>query len=108
MNIYQQQLQRRRLNNVLLLSLLLLRKRKQRKPRRFWIRDIFKSRKLQGDYHNLLQEMRLTDNEKYFNYLRMSNDTFQKLLNIVGPRLTKVYCVREPISAGKRLVLTLR
>lgn len=63
---------------------------------------------MQGAYHNLLQEMRLTDQEKYFNYLRMSSDIFKKLLEIVGPRLTKMYCVREPISAGERLALTLR
>lgn len=99
-------------NNALLLSLLLLSlqkcKRKTQKPRRFWVRDIFKNRKIQGAYHNLLNEMRLTDQEKYFNYLRMSNDVFQKLLNIVGPKLTKIYCVREPISPAERLALTLR
>ncbi|XP_023311560.1 protein ALP1-like isoform X2 [Anoplophora glabripennis] len=51
--------------------------------------------------------MRLSDHQKYINYLRMSGDTFHKLLNIVGPRLTKIYCVREPISPGERFALTL-
>lgn len=109
----QQQLElerRRKVQNVLLLSLLLIARTKQRKrqTKRFWMRDIFKNRKQQGAYHNLLNEMRLTDTEKYFNYLRMGSESFTKLLNIVGPRLTKLYCVREPIPSGERLALTLR
>ncbi|KAJ8913890.1 hypothetical protein NQ315_005687 [Exocentrus adspersus] len=100
---------RRRMNNVLLLSLLLITRRKnKRTPKRFWIRDIFKKRQQQGAYHNLLNEMRLTDTEKYFNYLRMSSENFNNLLNIVGPKLFKIHCVREPISIGERLALTLR
>lgn len=66
------------------------------------------NRKLQGAYHNLLQEMRLTDSDKYFNYLRMSSENFTKLLSLVGPKLTKVYCVREPLPPGERLAATLR
>lgn len=102
----------RSVNNVILLSLLLciqknMKKKKQR-PRRFWVRDIFKNRRRQGAYQNLLNEMRLLDQPKYFNYLRMTSDKFNILLGIVGPKLTKLYCVREPISAGERLALTLR
>lgn len=99
----------RNVNNILLLALLLLRRNERRTHvKRFWVRDIFKNRRNQGAYHNLLQEMRLTDTEKYFNYLRMSSVTFQSLLNIVGPKLNRTYCVREPIYAGERLAVTLR
>lgn len=95
--------------NLLLISLLLVRtRRKKRNPPRFWIRDIYKKRKSQGAFHNLIQEMRLTDSERFINYLRMSSETFDKLLSIVGPSLKKLYHVREPISCAERLTLTLR
>lgn len=80
----QQQLElkrRQKIQNVLLLSLLLRTRTKQTKmQKRFWIRDIFKNRRQQGVYHNLLNEMRLTNTEKYFNYLRMSSESFNNLL----------------------------
>lgn len=95
-------------NSILLLSLLLLKLKRKKRPKRFWQRNIYKRRSSQGDYHNLLQEMRLTDKEKYFNYLRMSCDTFKELLNIVGPKIKRIYWTREPISPSERLALTLR
>ncbi|XP_018359880.1 PREDICTED: putative nuclease HARBI1 [Trachymyrmex cornetzi] len=52
--------------------------------------------------------MRLTDPEKYFNYLRMSSTTFNELLNIVGPLIEKQHVVREPIPPRTRLEVTLR
>ena len=52
-------------NKEALLLMLLLRRRRQRKERQpekrqksCWVRDIFKQ---QGDYHNLVLEMRLAD-----------------------------------------------
>lgn len=100
---------KRKINNTLLLSLLLLRRSKKKAAqRKMWVREIYKQRKRHSVYFQLLNEMRLNDNEKYFNYLRMSSTTFQNLLCVVGPKLNKVYCVREPISAGERLSLTLR
>lgn len=95
-------------NNILLLSLLLLKLKRKKRPKRLWQHNIYERRSSQGAYHNLLQEMRLTDQEKYFNYLRMSCDTFNKLLNIVGPKLNRIYWTREPISSSERLALTLR
>ena len=39
---------------------------KRRKTKRFWGRDIFKERKSQGDFYNLVEELRLGDCEYYF------------------------------------------
>ena len=39
---------------------------KRRKTKRFWDRDIFKERKSQGDFYNLVEELRLGDCEYYF------------------------------------------
>ncbi|XP_025264292.1 protein ALP1-like [Camponotus floridanus] len=52
--------------------------------------------------------MRLTDPEKYFNYLRMSPTTFNELLNIVGPLIEKQNVVRKSIPARTRLEVTVR
>jgi len=38
---------------------LLMQRKTQRKPRKVWIRDIFTRRKTQGDYYNLVQELKL-------------------------------------------------
>ena len=37
------------------------RRRKRRRFRRMWVRPIFTLRRQQGEYHNLLQELRLSD-----------------------------------------------
>ncbi|XP_011263122.2 uncharacterized protein LOC105255501 isoform X2 [Camponotus floridanus] len=75
-----------------------------------WVRPIFTERRrlLQGASDNLLVEMRLTDPEKYFNYLRMSPTTFNELLNIVGPLIEKQNVVRKLIPARTRLEVTVR
>lgn len=98
-------------NNMLkkkLLILLYYNRHLRRPQRSVWVREIFKKRRQQGDYHNLIQEMRLGDKDKHFNYFRMSSQQFDELLGIVSPYITKQHCVREPISAGERLALTLR
>ena len=57
----------------LLLTLMLLRRRimmrKRPKKRAVWVREIFKARKRQGTYNNLLQVVQLNDRESYFRYL---------------------------------------
>ena len=45
-----------------------------------WIHSIFAHRRQQGEYHNLLQEMRLSDPDSHFRYLRMSKERFDCLL----------------------------
>ena len=45
-----------------------------------WVRQIFTLRKQQGEYHNLLQEMRLGDSDSHFRYMRMSRERFDCLL----------------------------
>ena len=69
---------------ALMVGLLLRRRiRRSRVNRTMWIRPILQMRSRQGVSHNLLQEMRLTDPEKHFNYLRMTKETFDVLLRKV-------------------------
>ncbi|KAL1487991.1 hypothetical protein ABEB36_015371 [Hypothenemus hampei] len=57
---------------------------KDRKPRRWWVRAIYENRATQGDFHNLVQEMRLKDTEMFFIYTRMTTEQFDELLHFVG------------------------
>lgn len=83
-------------------------KRKKRQRKRWWVRDIFLKTKSQGAFYNLIEEMRLTDTEKYYNYLRMTPSHFEELLALVGPDINKLYLKGEPINSAQRFVCTLR
>lgn len=74
------------------------------------MKEIFteERRVLQGASENLVVEMRLYDEESYYNFFRMSPLLFDHLLSIVGPYITKQDAVRSPIPAKTRLELTLR
>ena len=47
-------------------------------------RRIFQLRRQQGEFHNLIQEMRMADPESHFKYLRMSKQRFDRLLSEVS------------------------
>lgn len=65
-------------------------------------------RELHG-HQNILTEMRLQDESRYTNYLRMSADMFDKLLHVVGPSITKsVMGPTMPICASTKLALSIR
>ena len=55
-----------------------------KRSRMLWIRPIFTNRRQQGEYHNLFQEMRLSDAESHFRYFKMSMERFDSLLE-AGP-----------------------
>ena len=84
------------------------RKRKQRYRKKYWIRDIYRSRFLLGEYHTLVKEMQENDHESFCKYFRMTPERFDNLLLLVGPMLTKKSLYREPLSACERLSITLR
>ncbi|XP_071576421.1 uncharacterized protein [Temnothorax nylanderi] len=48
------------------------------------------------------------DTEKFFNFFRVTPETFEKLLQMVSPRIQKQFVIREPISARTRLQICLR
>ncbi|OXU21361.1 hypothetical protein TSAR_000862 [Trichomalopsis sarcophagae] len=57
---------------------------------------------------NLVNTLRIHDEASYTNFLRMPPKLFDKLLSLVGPRISKQHAVRSPISPEIRLQLTLR
>ena len=73
---------------LLVIALYLRRRRRRRGQRSVWVRPILRRRRRQqGEFHNLLLEMRLTDSESHFQYLRMTKERFDSLLSKVGGKI---------------------
>ena len=91
----------------------LLRRRLQRRRMKyrksFWVRKIYQERLQKGEFHLLVQDMKLFDHRYFFQYFRMTPSVFEKLLHLVGPFLTrKSTNMRDPIGPSERLSLTLK
>jgi hypothetical protein len=57
----------------------------------------------------LLRELRENDPEDFKNYLQMDNSTFEYILNIISPYISKKDTVmRKCITAEERLAATIR
>ena len=55
-----------------------------------------------------MRDMRLFDEEYFFQHFRMTPTSFEEILSFVAPIITKSRSKREPISASERLCVTLR
>ncbi|XP_034076607.1 uncharacterized protein LOC117549109 [Gymnodraco acuticeps] len=76
--------------------------------RRFWVHPILRKRLQRGEYHLLVQELRL-DDRLFQRYFRMSKEVFDELLGKVGPLITKVDThLRMSIGPAERLAICLR
>ena len=65
------------LYGLLIIDLLRLRRRRKeraraRRPKRFWIREIYRRRQAQGVFNNLVRELRVSDRDLYFRYVRIA------------------------------------
>ncbi len=99
----------RRLLLLLLLTRQTTRKRQQNKSRSSWVRDIFTRRRTSGEYHALIQEMRLVDHSSFYRYFHMTPQRFDDLLLRIEPAIIrKATRMRLPIPPGERLAATLR
>ena len=62
-----------------------------------------------GQYEKLVSELRGEDTKGFRNYMRISPDLFQELVERVGPRLKKTdTSMRKSLEPGHRLAMTLR
>lgn len=92
---------------ILIASALLLQKNNQKLRQRQWWVKPWLSRK-RGNI-GLPTEMQLIEDEKsYKNYLRMNEETFNKLLGKVSKHIIKESYTRECISPREKLIVTLR
>ena len=88
-----------------MLLLLRQRKREKKNQRKMWVRKIYQERKQKGEFHLLINEMRLHDHELFFRYFRMSPTRYEHLLEQIGHVITKSSIKREPIGPSERLKL---
>ena len=65
---------------LLLLARHQWRKRNKRTPKHFCVRFVFTQHRCCGAFSMLIQEMRLSDPELHFGYIRMSKERFDHLL----------------------------
>lgn len=71
------------------------------------MRPIYMHRETYGAWYHLVPTMREFDRDAYFNFLRMTPESFDWLLEKVAPLITKT-SIRQSISPGERLCVTLR
>ena len=100
-------------NSQPLLRLLLLRRlqrrRQEHSQRTCWVCPILLRRDQTGEYHTLVREMRDTDPAAHQRYFRMTVGDFDELLDLVSDKMKKETTnMRDLISAGERLAVTLR
>ena len=75
-----------------------------KKKRKYWVRKNFAERQTKGEYHLLVEDLKLHDQNCFFRCFRMSPENFVMLLSWIGPKIKKVITkMREPISVGQRL-----
>ncbi|XP_064471520.1 uncharacterized protein LOC135385872 [Ornithodoros turicata] len=79
------------------------------RKRRVWVKPWLSRRKAQGCYEKLMRELTLEDAESYRSWIRMDTNTFEELLSLVRPHISKQDTnFRPAICAGERLAITLR
>lgn len=81
--------------------------KKRRKQKEHWVRPFL----LEGNgvYVSFRERLKRNDPDLYKNFVRMSPDDFDYLLNLVTPSIEKANTnMRESICPGERLAITLR
>lgn len=66
---------------AVIVAVICKRRKRKRKAREVWEREWLRRRTERGVYRQLLEELRLEDEESYRKYLRMDTETFQVRLN---------------------------
>lgn len=81
---------------------------KMRKRRRVWAKKWLQERN-KFSHMPLLKEMAVSEPQDLRNYLRMSETSFQKLLQLISGKIKKQNTImRQSVSAEERLVATLQ
>jgi len=87
---------------------LMLRIRKDRRKKRHWVHPVVSKRLLHGQFYKLYEDLR-NCRGKFFSYFRMSIESFDKLIVLVGPQITYENTrLRLSVPPQERLAVTLR
>ena len=80
---------------------------KKRKAK-YWVHPLFGNRSRQGAFNNLIQELK-DDDEKYFNYFRMSKSSYNELLHRLAPALQRQNTkFRNALTPDEQLTIAIR
>nr|CAH7757791.1 unnamed protein product [Callosobruchus chinensis] len=73
------------------------------------VHPLNKKRSQFGEFHHLFNDLRI-DNQRFFEYMRMSIDTFDYIIEKIGHKVNITWknCHSQPIIIEERLMLTLR
>ena len=87
----------------------LLRKKQLRKRKaKFWIHPLNESRSRKGAFNNLIKELH-GDDEKFFNYFRMSRSSYHELLHRLSPALQRQDTkFRNALTPDEQLTIAIR
>ena len=86
----------------------LLKNRKEKRRRKYWVHPVISHRLLKGQFYTLYEGLRAYP-EKFSNYFRMTCGSFDELLTILGPALSRQNTnMRKCVPAEERLAVTLR
>jgi len=72
-----------------LLLVMRLRSRFRIKRKKMWVRRLFQEREERSEYQILVKDLVLFDHEYFFKSFRMNPATFELLLSLVAPFITK-------------------
>lgn len=82
--------------------------RRKKKYRKYWVHPLISARLVNGQFYKLFENLKKYPN-KFFNYFRMSESSFENLLALVGPRITyQDTRLRLAVGPEERLAVTLR
>ena len=82
---------------------------RRKTQRKVWVMEWLTRRHYFGQYDSLLTEMHKEDERGYKNFLRITPDLFQEMVEKLTPRLQKQCTfMREPHPVGLKLAATLR
>lgn len=77
---------------------------------RLWVHELNTNKEKEGEYHTLFSKLKKHP-DKFFEYCRMDEETFNIVLNLnaIKDTIQKLERnFRKPISAEERLLVTLR
>ena len=93
------------------LAVVLIQKEEKRRKRRrtYWVRPWLIRRPLYGQFEKLMAELQVEDVASFRNFLRVSPEFFQELLEKIGPTIHKANTFwRQSLEPGIKLAVTLR